>query len=100
MVKPDNFNGTELVIAGSKVHNFLVAFERRAEDGTLLNFSATNFSQGPAASILQDTEGNTWNIFGEAVSGARTGQKLKPLVSFMGYWFSWGAFYPGAEIFQ
>ncbi len=98
VVKHDDFNGAQLVIAGSKENNFLVAFERRAEDGTLLNFSAAAVGQWPAASVLLDNEGNTWNIFGEAVSGPRTGQKLKSVVSFMGYWFSWGAFYPQAEI--
>jgi hypothetical protein len=48
--------------------------------------------------ILEDNEGNKWNIFEEAVAGPRVGQKLTATTSFMGYWFAWGAFYPGIEI--
>ncbi len=95
-VEEETFNGTELVIVGSEEHKFLTAFERHAEDGTLLSFEVS----APTISsvVLQDNEGNAWNVFGEAVSGPRTGQKLKTVVSFIGYWFSWGAFYPQAEI--
>jgi hypothetical protein len=95
----DNFRGIELVIAGSKENNFLVAFEAKLADGTLAEFSAFTGAPGISAEILTDTEGNTWNIFGEAVSGPRKGEKLKQVTSFIGYWFSWGAFYPEAPIF-
>lgn len=100
IVKEDIFNGTKLVVAGSIKNNFLIAFERRLEDSSELTFSPASFSQGVSPVILADTEGNTWNVFGEAVSGPRKGQKLKPVVSFIGYWFSWGAFYPNPEIFE
>ena len=43
--------------------------------------------------VLKDNEGTEWNIFGEAVSGPRTGQFLKPAPAFMGFWFSIPAFY-------
>ena len=99
-VKHDNFFGLQIVLAGSTTNNFLVAFESKTQDGSSLTLSAADFSQGATASILQDTEGNTWNIFGEAISGPRTGQKLKPLTGFIGYWFSWASFYPGIEIGQ
>jgi len=99
-VKHDNFGSYTLVLAGSKKNNFLVAFDRTLTNGTILTFSPTSFSQGLSPVILSDTEGNTWNVFGEAVSGPRTGQKLKPVISFIGYWFSWGAFYPNPEIFE
>jgi hypothetical protein len=100
IVVEDNFFGTDLVIAGSKPHNFLVAFTRKANDGTKLSFTAASFDQGMSSGILVDSEGSTWNIFGEAISGPREGQKLIPVVSFIGYWFSWGAFYPEPEIFE
>lgn len=100
VIHNDVFGRADLVLAGSNVNNFIVAFDRRLNDGTKLTFTAASFNQGPTVGILIDNEGNTWNMFGEAISGARTGQKLTPVVSFIGYWFSWGAFYPGAKIFE
>jgi len=47
---------------------------------------------------LIDNEGTKWDIFGKAVDGPRTGIELKPTLSYISYWFAWGAFYPGAEI--
>jgi hypothetical protein len=97
-VVEDVLAGTELVLAGSKAANFLVAYHRRLDDGTLLTFQPAS---GESLSIIMtDNEGNQWNLFGEAVNGPRQGEKLKPANSFMGYWFAWGAFYPGIDIFN
>jgi uncharacterized glyoxalase superfamily protein PhnB len=96
----DTFEDTDLVIAGSKVHNFLVAFQSMTEDGTELRFNAASFEQGVSSGILTDTEGNIWDISGEAIRGPRVGERLKTTVSFMGYWFSFGAFYPRPEIYE
>ncbi len=100
VVIEDNFSGMDLVVIGSEQHNFLVAFERRTENGDLISFTGAGFTADLSANMMQDNEGNTWNIFGEAVSGARKGQKLRKVTSFIGYWFSWGAFYPTAEIYE
>jgi hypothetical protein len=95
----DVFEGKPIVIAGSTALNFIVSFERTLESGTSLDFSP--ISNGDiSAEIMTDNEGNTWNIFGEAVSGPRKNQKLTPTVSFIGYWFSWAAFYPGIKIYD
>lgn len=96
-VQQDVFEDVELVLAGSSAQNFLAAFERRLQDGALLEFEA--IAQPGASVVMKDNEGNQWNIFGEAVAGPRTGEKLKPTQSFIGYWFGWGAFYSGIEIF-
>lgn len=98
VVRQDDFRSASLVIAGSKQQNFLVAYERRQADGTLLAFQAVEETGNPA--IMRDQEGNEWNLFGEALTGPRTGAMLKPTQSFIGYWFSWGAFYLRPEIFQ
>ncbi len=42
---------------------------------------------------------NNWDIFGRAVSGTRKGDRLKHTRSFMGYWFSFAAFYPNVTIY-
>ncbi|MEL6590471.1 MAG: DUF3179 domain-containing (seleno)protein [Bacteroidota bacterium] len=93
----DEFMGKEIVLAGSQGRNLVVAFERRLPDGTLLDFQT---SKTGLPAILEDNEGNTWNMFGEAILGPRTGEKLLPLRGYIGYWFSFGSFFPGLEIYD
>jgi hypothetical protein len=64
------------------------------EDGTVLNLTAVDENN----IILKDGIGNKYDIFGYAVFGPLAGKRLKRTESFLGYWFSWGVFYPGAEI--
>ncbi len=98
-VVEDVFQGSLIVVAGHKEKNFIVSFKRTLPDDTVLSFTPV-LSGSPASEIMTDNEENTWNIFGEAVSGPREGQRLKPTTSFMGFWFAWGAFYPGLDIYQ
>lgn len=86
-------------MAGSKADNFIVAYQRRSADGTTLSFQPPPAGAATAV-IMTDQEGNHWDLFGEAVEGPRQGERLTPVTSFMGYWFAWGAFYPGIEIFN
>ena len=55
------------------------------QDGTLLAFSAVD---GELPVIMVDNEGTKWDIFGNAVSGPRVGEKLTPARSFTAYWFA------------
>jgi hypothetical protein len=98
-VREDVFLGMEVVIVGSVKSNIITTFSRELEDGTLLTFSAKQWDGSISEIIMTDNEGNSWNIFGEAVEGPRTGQKLISVKGFVGYWFSWAAFYPGLEVF-
>ncbi len=91
-VLTDEFREYDLVIVGSQEANFLQAYVQ--PDGLI--FEAV---QNKLPTVMQDNEGNTWNIFGEAVSGPRMGQKLEETRSFIGYWVAWGAFYEGLAIF-
>lgn len=93
----DSFSEVPLVVAGSSELNFLVAYDRQMDDGTVLEFSPV---EGQGDIILEDNEGNRWNVFGEAVSGQRKGQTMKQTNSFIGYWMAWGAFYPLANIYR
>ncbi len=90
----DNFKGKELVIAGSKPHNFLIAFERSLNDSTH-SFSAV---QNELPVIMKDSSGTKWDVFGKATSGPMKGEHLRSPESYIGYWFAWGAFYPDTEI--
>lgn len=50
--------------------------------------------------MMIDNEGNSWDVFGKALSGPRIGSRLNPTTSFIGYWFSWAAFFPEIEIYK
>ena len=94
---PDTFQNEKLLIIGDTRRNFVNSFYQTLPDNTLLEFSAI---QDALPAVLEDGEGNRWDIFGEAISGPRAGQRLTPTTSFIGYWFSWGTFYPNAVIFN
>ena len=92
----DNFVGTELVVVGSEEKNFMVAFEREL-DGNLLEF---NVLQNELPAIIEDQDGNKYDVFGKRIEGVDLGTTLNTPTNYIGYWFSWGAFYPGTEIFD
>lgn len=87
----DLFNEAEIVVAGNEKDNLFVSFGRKLADGTILEMSAI---QNVLPVIMQDQEGNEWDVFGVAVSGPREGAQLPIYPSLMAYWFSMGAFYP------
>ena len=89
----DEFQNKDLLIIGSQNENLIVSFINE----TTLNFQIV---QDQLPIILEDNEGNSWDIWGNAVSGPREGEELKSTISFMGFWFAWGAFYPDAEIYN
>lgn len=90
----DDFKATDYLIAGNP--HFMVAFLMRGE------FAALTYSysfDGTSDILMTDNEGNEWNVFGEAVSGPRTGEVLPAAPALMGFWFSIPAFYK-TEIFS
>ena len=87
----DSFQGRDILVVGSQQKNFIVSFYNT--DG--LRFKTV---QEGGKIILGDSEGNKYDIFGFAIEGPRTGERLIPTKSMMGYWFSWGTFYPYCEI--
>ena len=50
--------------------------------------------------ILTDRLGNLIDLAGNIISGPNAGDKLEKPLAFMGYWFSWGAFYPNIKIVE
>lgn len=92
----DDLEGVPLVLAGNRGMNLIVSFHRTLPDGTILDFSP---SPEPLPIVMQDSEGTQWDVFGQAVEGPRTGQQLTSPYSMMGYWFSFGAMFPGLDIY-
>ena len=84
-----------VVIAGSSSKELVVSFDRTLADGTVLEFEGA--SKLPV--ILKDNEGNKWNIFGERMEGLRVGTFLQPINASPGYWFVFGAMFPGVKIY-
>jgi hypothetical protein len=93
----DELGGVPLVVLGSRLRGFAVAFGSELRDGTPLRFTSLQ-DQFPA--VMVDNEGTRWDVFGEAVDGPRKGSSLPTVVSFNAYWFAWGTFYPGADLIE
>ena len=90
------FGFEPVVILGDAAHGYIVSYYSLDEKGTKLDFTLVDDN---GKLLMRDQDGSLWNIWGEAVSGLRKGQQLRSTKSFMAYWFAWGAFYPGAEIY-
>jgi hypothetical protein len=89
----EDYLNLKIVAAGGSEYNFLVSFHRDLVDGSILTFDPI---QGQLPILMSDGEGNEWNVFGEAVSGPRKGQKLQPTNSYNGYWFAVADMFPNA----
>ena len=85
-------DGEDVVIARNTTKNFIQAFNNPDK----LEFEAVNNGTG----IMKDNAGNTYDLTGNVVSGPSAGSRLTQPVSFIGYFFSWGTFYPGIEIIE
>ena len=91
----DDLEGEKIIIAGNAVKQYIVSFYRTLDD-KLLEFKST---EEALPIIMEDNEGNSWDIFGYAIRGPRKGQRLRATQSLMGYWFSFATFYPGLQIY-
>jgi hypothetical protein len=92
----DTFLGQKTIIIGSKEKNFIVSFLEKTIGNTVLEFTVVNDFDSNI--LLKDQLGNEWDVFGNAVSGPNTGEKLEATNSFIGMFFSWAPFYGLPEI--
>ena len=80
-------------ISGSRDVGATGVFERTVDSQNLtFRFDGENF--------VDDQTGSIWNIFGQAVEGPLSGQKLNPVVHTNIFWFAIAAFRPDAMIYQ
>lgn len=90
----DVIGGQDVIVVGSKEHNLVVAF---SNDIGMTDFQA-NFDDLP--NLGQDSAGNVLDVTGTITAGPLAGQRIEPINGFMGYFFAFGAFYQGIEIFE
>lgn len=95
-VKQGTFSGKQIIIAGDKSKNYMVAFENNL-NGKEQTFSAIEAGNGQG--IFKDSDGNEYDLFGFVIFGPDKGARLNTLEAFMAYWFSLASFYPNVEIF-
>ena len=93
----DTFEEEPVVLYGDASGEMIVSYSRRLRDGTELSFEVLPKDQFPA--VMQDQEGNEWDVFGYALAGPRQGQQLSFLPSLMGYWLGFSSFYPDPEVY-
>lgn len=93
----DTFNGREIIIVGNKEMNFMMAFGNSL-NGEIKTFTAENDPN--KMNVFSDAVGNKYDLFGQVIEGPDTGSSLVKVNSFMAYWFSIGAFYPTAIIYN
>jgi hypothetical protein len=91
----DQVGDQSIVAIGSSQLQLAAIYNRQLADGTILNFTALD---GSLPQVMQDDEGNVWDIFGTAVSGSRSGEQLDMTTSYVAMWFAWAAFFPDTEI--
>ncbi len=89
----DDLGGIPVVIAGSKSFDFISAFRRPSPSVTMQETSLA------LPAVMEDSNGNIYSVLGEVIQGAALGSRLKTVQSFTAFWFSFGAFYPGIEIY-
>ncbi len=49
--------------------------------------------------VMKDERGNSYDLAGRIIAGPDTGTKLDAPTAFIGYWFSWTAFYPAVQLY-
>lgn len=87
----DAFKGKEYMIVGNT--DFMFSYLLDGDLNTLEFTYVFGANADEPSILLEDDEGNKWDVFGEAISGPRQGQKISASSAMMGQWFSIPAFY-------
>ncbi|MEO0897516.1 MAG: DUF3179 domain-containing protein [Bacteroidota bacterium] len=88
----DSLNGQDIVVVGSQEINFVSSF---------LNPSKESFValQDEYPAVMQGADGTKYDFFGVGLEGPQQGSRLSHTNGLMGFWMTFGAFYPGLEIY-
>ena len=83
--------GGHVVVAGSSDHHFVVAYQ------TSYNMLPV---EGEFPIIMRDETGSSWNIFGEAVDGERTGEQLNSPDYYTASSWAWESLFANVSVFK
>lgn len=78
--------GGNVIVIGSNEHHFITSFIK--DNNTI--YTAL---QGSFPIVMEDDNGNQWDLFGMAVSGPNKGHQLESPVGFVALGWAWKAFY-------
>ncbi len=87
----DFFAGRLLIVRGDEDKNILIPYLHNLDGPRSFSYRDNE---------MVDTEGNTYNLFGEIIDGPDLGLRLSAPYSMIGYWFSVAAFYPDVDIYE
>ncbi|MCH7761187.1 DUF3179 domain-containing protein [candidate division TA06 bacterium] len=93
----DWVNSLPIVVLVDQPRNLIMSFSRVVGTDTLtFQDPGSNFP----FTFKDEGTGSTWNLLtGTAVEGTMMGERLERTLSYNAYWFAWGAFWRGAEIY-
>jgi hypothetical protein len=89
----DEYAGEPVLILLQGEHR-IGAFVRRLGEGPTLRFEVA----GREPLRLRDSQGNTWDEWGRAISGPARGERLIAANGYMAEWFEWVNNHPQSEI--
>jgi len=94
------FAGASIITAGSSNRNIAVSYERTLNDGTVLDFNEYENDEFPSVIMTDLKTESKWDLTGLCIDGELKGMTLKPVLSFISYWFAWVVFYPDVELYS
>lgn len=80
------FNSQNIIVVGSKEKHFITSYIKEG------NATFTSV-QNSFPIVMEDSDGNKWNVFGIAQSGPDMGKQLKSPTGFVALWWAWNNFY-------
>jgi hypothetical protein len=95
----DSISGTPIVVINDGSSNFAVSYASDV-NGQSLTFRRTDQTEPFPYTLTDQETGSNWNVLGEAIAGPLSGAKLQKTLSYTAYWFAWGTFFVGADIFE
>ena len=86
ITKHTNLSAQNDIIVGSEEMSFIAAFQNTSN----LNLTVL---QNEFPTILIDETGTKYDVFGNAVEGSNSGNRLIPSVGYIAAWWAWQDFY-------
>lgn len=84
-------NGVEIIVVGNEELRFITSYMNNEN----IDFTPV---QNDFPNIMQDNDGNVWNVFGIATSGPRMGEQLSSPKGFFASWWAWEDFYNTIDV--